>query len=215
MNHAAATLEDVGAAFAYVGQSAVEIFGAVTAAPMMAASGLDKGVKGLPLPGHEAHTKAWSDAETPPEETYTGSYGSMHRPGADRPVFARQEEQTGRGVPLRSSATSLRSVPGLPQGTPQVSDYGVQPSAARPPAWSSPTFSGSGTPLLGTAASPSPALQTKHKQPSTQPSAKIAGGTLGLPRAGFSSSYRSPTPDSAAKNAGFYGRDKTGGMSVA
>lgn len=213
MDHAAATLQDVGAALAYVGQSAVDIFGAVTAAPMMAASGMNTGVKGLPLPGHEAHTVAWS--ETPLEQTYSGPYGSTHRPGADgpvfgedRPVFARQEEQAGRGVPLpalASSATYRRPVPGLPRGLPSV-----QPSAARPPSWTSPALSGTdgqGVQL----ATPSPAQPTLMKQPS----AKIVGGTLGLPRAGFSSAYRSPTPDSVAQSAGFYGRNKTGGMSVA
>jgi len=49
---------ELGAAFRYFWQAAVDILEIVTSAPVMAADGLDKGVKGLPLPGHEG-AAAW------------------------------------------------------------------------------------------------------------------------------------------------------------
>ena len=51
-----ATMLDVGDAFTAVRDSVTEFLEAVASAPTLAASGMNNGVKGLPLPGHEAHT---------------------------------------------------------------------------------------------------------------------------------------------------------------
>ncbi len=41
--------------FAELGNSLAEAYSAILSAPSMVSSGLDKGVKALPLPGHDVH----------------------------------------------------------------------------------------------------------------------------------------------------------------
>ena len=201
MEQTSATLRDLGGALVYAGKSVAEVFAAVTAAPMMAASGLDKGIKGLPLPGHEAHAGVWQESASG-GQTYTASYGRTHRP----PSSSAERQPFSREAPSRVTQAGEQAAGVL---MPSRRTPAAQPSAGRPPSWSSPNSSGmdgKGVPQ----GSPSPRAPAPLMK---QPSAKIAGGTLGLPRAGFTSAYRSTTVDSGAK--GFYGHGKTGGMSVA
>lgn len=149
----------------------------------------------------------------------TNSYGATASGGESKPPLyvgnlgnrtSPRPQQTGSTtgkVRLATMATAgSTNSPGLPDFSPRAQlPIDFTPGGAS----RGPTF-GHEAALLKT-------------QPDIQPSQKLAGGTLGLPRAGFSSSFRSPSPQPETPSpdgvktrlSGYYGHNKTGGMSVA
>jgi len=225
-----ATMQDVGDFASYVGGSAYEIFEAVSTAPFMAADGLNKGVQGLPLPGHaptgfaEPSGSGLYVRQEPYGETTARweSYGSLgsaakvqapSRVGGPSPKarFATMATANTSLDSQNANHTFMRAAAGLP---PSGGLFPASPLATLP-------SSKSGRPPSPTTARPpfSPGQQVPTVR---QPSMKVSGG-LGLPRAGFSSSLGrrslSPQPgspdDAKPRLSGYYGQDKTGGMSVA
>lgn len=180
--------EDLGAAFRYVWHSAVDIIEVVTSAPVMAAQGLEKGVKGLPLPGHEG-AAAWGP----------GPQRVGHLPSArDRQAVVAQASRGGTGkVRLATMATASALLGGglgkPPSGRAlsggQAPPSGQALSGEAPSGGRAPSHDSSPS-RFGGKQSSSPMARA----PPSQPSQKLAGGTLGLPRAGYTTPPRSPSP---------------------
>ena len=237
-----ATMKDLGDALRYVGQSVADVVEIVTSAPIMAADGLDKGVKGLPLPGHEGHAAAsgdGADGQPVPPPSYREWSRSAAAPapaargGTGKPRLAEMATAGARPPSGSSGRTPSGRTPSgrSPSGrTPS----GKTPLVAEPPlyarttpSWGTPAAAASPAVVAPTEApSPIPVYPNSAGGPAArQPSQKLASGTLGLPRAGFSASLasrRSPSPSSDTAGpgtkprlSGYYGADKAGGMSVA
>jgi len=170
---------ELGAAFRYFWQAAVDILEIVTSAPVMAADGLDKGVKGLPLPGHEG-AAAW------------GSGPQRVGPQPSSRGWDPQPSSRGRSVvaPMYRSGTGrVRLATMATAGAPTGGGLPKPPSGqAKPPSGRA------GQAAVGAAHTPTaPASTAPMARMPSQPSQKLAGGTLGLPRAGYATPPRSPS----------------------
>jgi hypothetical protein len=141
---------------------------------------------------------------------YVGSLGNRTSPAPQR-----AGSSTGK-LRLATMATAGSTIsPGPSPRSPPAVGATITPGGAS----RGPTFG-----IEAATAQPAKTQPVKT-QPATQPSQKLAGGTLGLPRAGFSSSFRSPSPQPESQSSpadggkpllsGYYGQHKTGGMSVA
>ncbi len=219
-----ATMKDLGDAFRYVSQSVADVVEIVTSAPIMAAEGLDKGVKGLPLPGHAAASGHGTDPRPVPPPNYR-EWSRSRAPAAAAPAA-----RGGSGKPRLAEMATAAAVARPPSGS-----SGRTPSGRTPRTPRGGTLAAASPAVVASAEAPSPipgrpdsadrmpSRRTAAVTPSdSEPSQKLAAGsgTLGLPRAGFSASLPSPATDSASPGtkprlSGYYGADKTGGMSVA
>eukprot|EP00277_Geminigera_cryophila_P009289 CAMPEP_0179405864 /NCGR_PEP_ID=MMETSP0799-20121207/539_1 /TAXON_ID=46947 /ORGANISM="Geminigera cryophila, Strain CCMP2564" /LENGTH=212 /DNA_ID=CAMNT_0021176791 /DNA_START=163 /DNA_END=802 /DNA_ORIENTATION=- len=206
-----ATMQDVGDFANYIGGRR-RVVGAVPAA-----DGLNQGVKGLPLPGHDGGGT---------ERGFLSPRGRPQRRGAG-PIDPSQS-MVGWG---NKSELRRPSPPGGKVRMATVAGYG------RPPTGAADLLSASHQPYQAfgvsapalpspAARSPSPAARSPSPAASQQlpdaqqPPMRVSAG-LGLPRAGFSSSFGRSTTSVAdqvgakPRLSGYYGDEKTGGMSVA
>ena len=173
-------------------------------------------MKGLPLPGHNASgtERGFSSPRGRPQRRVAGPIdpsqsmiGWGNQSALQRPSppggKVRMATVAGYGQPPTGAADLLSA---LHQPYPA---FGVSAPALPSPAARSPSPA---------ARSPSPAAS--QQLPDAQQSSQRVSAGLGLPRAGFSSSFRrSPSPvadevGAKPRLSGYYGDEKTGGMSV-